>query len=296
MGILTKFIMFFLKTRLSGWSDGSIDDQRARQEKSARFFRLHKQIRSQVITDFGVPSEWIDSPNSDSGTILYLHGGAYALGSINSHRELIARLVISTKCRTLAINYSLAPEDPFPAALEDSLKAYNWILSKGTDPSRICIAGDSAGGGLAIATVLALREKGIPLPAGVFCLSPWLDLTLSGESMIKNNKIDPILISSILEIYVNYYIGSYKATEPLISPLFADLHNLPPINIQAGGNEILMDDFIRFYEKAQQAGVDITLKIWDDMFHDFQLIPFLPETKESLKQVSTFVSSVLDAE
>jgi acetyl esterase/lipase len=295
MGTQTKIIMYFLRKQLSGWSKGTINEQRARQEKSARFFRLPKQIRRQVITDIGVPSEWIDYPNSCSGTILYLHGGAYALGSINSHRELIARLVNTTNCRALAINYRLAPENPFPAALEDAINAYDWLISIGINPSRICIAGDSAGGGLAIATLLALREKDMPLPAGVLCFSPWFDLTLSGDSVYKNENLDPILSSSILETYVNYYIGSNKASEPMISPLFADLRGLPPIHIQSGRNEILLDDSVRFYEKAQQAGVDVTLKIWDDMIHVFQLFDFLPETKESMKQVSAFVSRVMNS-
>lgn len=295
MGTQTKIIMYFLRKQLSGWSKGTINEQRARQEKSARFFRLPKQIRRQVITDIGVPSEWIHSPDSCSGTILYLHGGAYALGSINSHRELIARLVNTTNCRALAINYRLAPENPFPAALEDAINAYDWLISIGINPSRICIAGDSAGGGLAIATLLALREKDMPLPAGVLCFSPWFDLTLSGDSVYKNENLDPILSSSILETYVNYYIGSNKASEPMISPLFADLRGLPPIHIQSGRNEILLDDSVRFYEKAQQAGVDVTLKIWDDMIHVFQLFDFLPETKESMKQVSAFVSRVMNS-
>lgn len=296
MGTLSKIMMYFLRSQLSGWSEGSITEQRYRQEKSVRFFRLPKQIRSQATTDFGVPSEWIDSPDSGNGIILYLHGGAYALGSIHSHRELIARLVVATNCKALAINYSLAPENPFPAALEDSVQGYTWLLSNGVQPSQISIAGDSAGGGLAIATLIALREQGIPLPAGVFCFSPWLDLTLSGDSVTKNMHLDPILSGSILQKYVNYYIGNHIANDPLISPLFGDLRGLPPIHLQSGQNEILLDDSVRFYEKAQNAGVDVTLKIWDDMFHVFQLFSFLPETQESMKQISAFVSRIMNVE
>jgi acetyl esterase/lipase len=293
MGNLTKIMMYFLRSQLSGWSEGTITEQRARQEKSVRFFRLPKQVRCKAISDLGVPSEWIDSPDSGTGIILYLHGGAYALGSIQSHREMIARLVLTTNCKALAINYRLAPENPFPAALEDVIMAYEGVLSGGVAPSQICIAGDSAGGGLAIATLFALREQGIPLPAGVFCFSPWLDLTLSGDSVLKNMNHDPILSATILQKYVNYYIGNHNATDPLISPLFGDLRGLPPIHIQSGRNEILLDDSVRFYEKARQTGVDVTLKIWDDMFHVFQLFSFLPETQESMKQVSAFINKVL---
>lgn len=290
MGTFTKIMMYFLRSQLSGWSEGTINEQRARQEKSVRFFRLPKRIRSRAINDFSVPAEWIDSPDSGEGVILYLHGGAYALGSIDSHRELIARLVINTNCKALAINYRLAPENPFPSGLEDSVQAYTWLLSKGVQPSQICIAGDSAGGGLAIATLFAMREQGIPLPAGVFGFSPWLDLTLSGDSVTKNMHLDSILSATILQKYVNYYIGNHNANNPLISPLFGDLRGLPPIHIQSGRNEILLDDSVRFYEKAQKVGVDVTLKIWDDMFHVFQLFSFLPETQISMKKVSAFVS------
>jgi len=290
MGIFTKLILYILRTQLSGWSDGTISAQRTRQEKSVRFFRLPKQIKTESFTEIGTPSEWITPPNAGTGIILYLHGGAYALGSVNSHRELIARLALATNCKVLAINYRLAPENPFPAALGDSIRAYSWLLASGSKASQICIAGDSAGGGLAIATLLALQEQGMLLPAGVFCFSPWLDLTLSGDSVIKNMHLDPILSAEILEKYVNYYVGNHSANDPLISPLFGDLSGLPPIHIQSGRNEILLDDSFRFYEGAVKAGVDVTLKIWDDMFHVFQLFSFFPETKESLMLVSEFVA------
>ena len=293
MDTFSKIILFFLKKQLSGWSDGSIIEQRKRQEKSLRFLRLPKEIHCEEITEIGVPAEWIDVPNAGKGIILYLHGGAYALGSINSHRELISRLVNNTNCRALAINYRLAPENPFPAALEDSLQAYNWLLSNGYEPSQICLAGDSAGGGLAISTLIALREKGIPIPAGVVCFSPWLDLTLSGKSIIDKKDFDPILSGAILEKYINDYIGDHQADDPLISPLFADLKGLPPMLIHTGRNEILLDDSIRFYEKARKAGVDVSLKIWNDMFHVFQLFSFFPATQESMKLVSLFVNRVL---
>jgi acetyl esterase/lipase len=296
MGSLTKIIMYFLRSQLSGWSEGTITEQRARQEKSVRFFRLPKQIRSEVINEFSFSAEWIDSPDSGDGVLLYLHGGAYALGSVHSHRELIARLVINTHCKALAIDYRRAPENPFPAALDDSIQAYTWLLSKGVEPSQICIGGDSAGGGMGIAMLFTLRDQGIPLPAGVICLSPWLDLTLSGDSVSKNMQLDPILSSTILQKYVNYYIDNHKADDPLISPLFGDLRGLPPIHLQVGRNEILLDDSVRFYEKARQAGVDVTLNIWDDMFHVFQLFSFLPETQESIKHVSAFVSRVMQIE
>jgi acetyl esterase/lipase len=136
----------------------------------------------------------------------------------------------------------------------------------------------------------------MPLPAGVFCFSPWLDLTLSGDSITKNAPLDPILSAEILETYVNYYINNHNANDPLVSPLFGDLRGLPPVHLQSGRNEILLDDTIRFYEKAKQVGVDISLKIWDDMFHVFQLFSFFPETRDSLNLVSEFVADVVSSE
>lgn len=293
MSVFKKIVLYILRSQLAGWHEGTIAEQRSRQERSTRFLRAPKQVRFQKTSDPGVPSEWIELSGSESGIILYLHGGAYALGSINSHRELISRVVKATNCKALAVNYRLTPENPFPAALEDSINAYEWLLKKGYPPSQICIAGDSAGGGLAISTLLALLEKRIPLPASAFCFSPWFDLTLSGNSIIENKNVDPILSGEVLKKYVNYYIGDHQPTEPLISPLFADQKGLPPILIHSGKNEILLDDSVRFYEKARNAGVDVTLTIWDDMFHVFQLFSFLPATKESIQQVSVFVSQLI---
>lgn len=287
-----NLILHLMRRQLSGWHKGSIAEQRARQERSARFFRLPKQVRCQSVSAAGIPGEWISSPGAQNTIILYFHGGAYALGSVNTHRELVARLALAAQCSALVINYRLAPEHPFPAALEDALKAYRWLIAEGHDPSCIFLAGDSAGGGLAITTTLALRDGGETLPTGVFCFSPWLDLTLSGSTLFRNEKLDPMLKRSILEVYARYYIGADKADNPYISPLHADLSGLPPIHLQSGGNEVLLDDSMRFCEKAQQSGVEITLQVWDDMFHVFQLIPLLPQSSEALQQVAEFIGGV----
>jgi acetyl esterase/lipase len=287
-------IIALLRPQLSGWHKGIITEQRARMEKTTRFFRLPKQVQTRAVDIDGVPAEWIECPESNNGILLYLHGGAYALGSINSHRELVARLVVSTGCDALAINYRLAPEHPYPAALEDSLTAYKWLLASGHDPARIFLAGDSAGGGLAIATLLALRDEENPLPAGAVCFSPWLDLTLSGDSVTGNAELDPVLSGSVLMKYAEQYAGSRKIDDPLVSPLFADLRGLPPVYIQVGSREILLDDAASFCQKAQQDGVDATLDVWDGMFHVFQLISLLPQSAEALKAVDEFVRGVLN--
>jgi epsilon-lactone hydrolase len=274
----------------NNWSEGSISEQRARQEKSTRFARLPKNVCFQPIIINGIPSEWIEANNSKAGVILYLHGGAYALGSINSHREFLSRLALFTQIKILAINYRLAPEHPFPAALEDALTAYHYLLTQGFDPSQVIIAGDSAGGGLTLAALISLRDAGEKLPAGAFCISPWVDLSFPDPFSKKTAKPDPILSSKILEGYAKYYAGNTEPTNPLISPIYADLRGLPPLLIHVGENEILLDESIRFSEKARQAGVIITLVTWEGMFHVFQLFSFLPETQKSMEQINSFVS------
>lgn len=293
---MTKFpenlMLRLMCTQLASWHKGSIAEQRARQERSARFFRVPERAHCQAVSADGIPGEWVTIPEASSTTILYLHGGAYALGSVNTHLALVARIAVAAKCSALAINYRLAPEEPFPAALEDVLAAYRWLIAEGRVPSNIFLAGDSAGGGLAIAALLKLRDAGEPLPAGAFCFSPWLDLTLSGATLDRNEALDPMLKRSILEVYASYYIGSDKAVNPYISPLYANLRGLPPIHLQCGRNEVLLDDSIRFHHKAQQAGVDISIRTWDNMFHVFQLIPLLPQAAEALQQAAAFMGAI----
>jgi acetyl esterase/lipase len=290
VSLQAKILKKLLPLRFSGWADGTVKEQRARQEKSARYARLPADIRCQPVDADGVSAEWIMAPGADLGVILYLHGGAYALGSISIHREFVARLARATKMRALAINYRLAPEHPFPAALQDATAAYHWLLTQGFDPSQIISSGDSAGGGLALGTLLSLRDAGEPLPAGAVCISPWTDLANTGVSMRSKAKVDPILDPDSLEMYANYYAREHDRTSPLISPLYADLEGLPPLLIQVTTDEILLDDARRFAEKARGAGVDVELEIWDEMFHVFQLISFLPETKKAVENIARFVS------
>jgi epsilon-lactone hydrolase len=284
-----------LQAKPYSWSKGTINEQRARQEKSTRFFKIPKEIHCQPVKINDMTAEWITCSAARNGVILYLHGGAYALGSINVHREYLARLAITTQLKVLAINYRLAPEHPFPAALEDSLMAYRWLLSQGHASSCIVIAGDSAGGGLTLSTLVSLRDAGDSLPACAVCLSPWVDLTFSSKSIHTKARVDPILNANVLEIYSRYYAGDFERNLPLISPVFADLKGLPPLLIHAGTNEILLDEGIQISENARSVGVDVTLETWKDMFHAFQVIPFLPETQRSLDKIERFISgNILD--
>ncbi len=284
---ITKKMLSF---HLAGWSDGNVVEQRTKQEKTARIIKLPVDIHCQIVNVNGIPGEWIEAPGADRGTILYLHGGAYTLGSINTHRELVARLSRSTGLRALAIDYRLAPENPYPAAVEDASKAYHWLLTQGIDPAQMIIAGDSAGGGLTLATLVTLRDAGESLPAGAVCISPWTDLACTGDCKQDKAQLDKILNPDGLTRSAKSYAGGHDLRSPLISPLYANLKGLPPLLIQVGTDEILLDDATRIAEKAKIAGVDVTLEIWDEMFHVFQMVPFLPETKKAMGQIADFVS------
>ena len=290
MGIRTKIINKLVALQMSGWSRGSIEAQRTRQERALRFVRLPADILCRATNAEGVPAEWIQAPGADSGVLLYLHGGAFCLGSINSSREWVARLARATNMRALVIDYRLAPEHPYPAALNDATAAYLWLFKTGSEPSQIILAGDSAGGGLALSTLARLRDAGHPLPAGAVCISPWTDLALTGDSIQGKAQIDPILAPGDLDRYAGYYAGGRERTEPLLSPLYADLKGLPPLLIQVGMNEILLDDAMRCAGKARKAGVDVTLETWEGMFHVFQMFPFLPETKRAVESIAKFVA------
>jgi acetyl esterase/lipase len=241
----------------------------------------------------GARLPWDRSTSFANGWPVYLHGGAFALGSIDVFREWVARLARATKTRALLIGYRLAPEHPYPAALDDTAAAYLWLLQEGVAPSEIILAGDSAGGGLALSTLVSLRDTGRPLPAGAVCISPWTDLALTGGSIRDKAQADPILSPRTLDTYAGYYAGSVERTEPLLSPLYADWIGLPPLLIQVGQNEILLDDALRSAAKARAAGVDVTLETWEGMFHVFHMLPFLPETKRALESIAGFVSQRL---
>ncbi len=212
-----------------------------------------------------MPGEWIAAPNAgaERPRIYYLHGGGYVIGSINTHRALIARLSAASGARAFAINYRLAPEHPFPAAVEDAVSAYRWLLEQGVDPATIVIAGDSAGGGLTVATLVALRDAGVPLPAAAVCLSPWTDMEGIGESAKTRKAADPMIDPEGGLAQAQLYLGGADPRTPLAAPLYADLRGLPPMLIHVGDAEVLLDDSTRLAERAKAAGVDVTLEVWD---------------------------------
>jgi acetyl esterase/lipase len=293
MRFRNRLVKKLLANQLAGWSSGSVVEQRAKQEKSDRFIKLPADIKRQSISANGVTAEWMTASKANVGVVLYLHGGAYALGVTDAHRVMAAQLARTANVRVLMLDYRLAPEHPYPAALEDVLLAYRWLLNQGIDAGQIVIGGDSAGGGLTLAALLALRDAAEPLPAGAVCISPWMDLALTGSSIQNKAKADPILDGDSLKMYARYYAGDNALTTPLISPLYADLRRLPPLLIHVGTEEVLLDDATRFSNRVTEAGGTVMLKIWDEMFHVFHLLPFLPETKKAIQQMAQFVTDTL---
>jgi acetyl esterase/lipase len=271
--------------------DAPIEQMRVFFEKEAQIIPVEEDVVCETVEIGGVPAEWISVPGAPENRILfYLHGGGYCLGSLNTHREMISRIARASQARALSVEYRLAPENPHPAALEDSLAAYRGLLSDGTDPARIVIGGDSAGGGLTLATLVSLRDAGDPLPAAVVCLSPWTDLEGTGESATTKADLDPMVKMDDDKTMARRYAGGADLREPLLSPLYADLHALPPMLIQVGTREVLLDDSTRFDKNAREAGVDVSLEVWEDMIHVWQFFAFmLPEGQQAIDRIGEFI-------
>lgn len=269
----------------------SPQEARASFEKSTSLIRIPEDVRCQPLDADGVPAEWVATPRAQNDKVVFfLHGGGYSSGSINTHRELASRISRAAGARVFLIDYRLAPEHPYPAALEDSLTAYRWLLSDGANPAHIVIAGDSAGGGLTVATLVALRDAGGPLPAAAVCLSPWVDMEGNSESRRTKAGLDPSVRPDDVASQAKAYLGGADPKTPLASPLYADLHGLPPLLIQVGGAEILLDDSTRLAERARTAGVNATLEVWDEMPHVWQFFAFmLPEGQQAIDRIGEYI-------
>jgi epsilon-lactone hydrolase len=242
--------------------------------------------------------EWVRpvAPNHPARTrcILYLHGGGYVAMSPRTHRSLTSRLAIWSDTSLFALDYRLAPEYPFPAALEDAVAAFRALVTGGNSPSQIVVAGDSAGGGLALALLIALRDLGERLPAGAVLFSPWTDLAATGQSVIDNNERDALFYGSWMTSLASHYLGTTPATDPLASPLYADLTGLPPLALQASTTEILLDDSRRVTARALQAGVPARLQLWPNTPHGWQVFaPILPEGRSALRDAAAFIRARL---
>jgi monoterpene epsilon-lactone hydrolase len=252
-------------------------------------------IAWETVDAGGVPAEWVIPDDAEPGrAIVYFHGGGYATGDARSFRGLCSHLARAARARVLSVDYRLAPEHRFPAAVDDAVAAYRFAVSAGHAPDRIALGGDSSGGGLGLGTLVALREAGDPLPGAALCLCPWTDLTLSGASLRTRADEDPLVDPKILELMADAYMGSADRRSPTASPLFADLSGLPPMLVQVGSTEILLDDATRLAERAEAAGVDVTLEVWDDMIHVWHsFADLLPEARQAIERIGAFVEARL---
>ena len=286
-----KAINMFRTAKAEAQSLTTVDEFRVWYEGFTGQFDVPEDAVIEQVGVGGVTAEWVSAPGaSENKAVLYLHGGGYIIGSTRTHRVPMYHLSKASGARTLVLNFRLAPEHPFPAAVEDSVTAYRWLLSQGISPKNIVIGGDSAGGGLTLATLVALRYMGDPLPAAGISHSGWTDLANTGETFVTKAEEDPIIDKEMVENMAAAYLGDRSRTIPLASPYYADLRGLPPLLMQVGGAEVLLDDSIRTAERAREAGVDVTFKLWEGMPHVWQVFAsFLPEAQQALEECGEFI-------
>jgi epsilon-lactone hydrolase len=274
---------------------GSFEDRRARWEPLFR--KICPVPPGTLATPLarGEPrGEWVTAAAvsaSEPQVLFYIHGGGFTAGSAASYRGLSSHLSAATRCRVLAVDYRWAPEEPFPAALDDCVAAYRWLIGTSGVPARdVVLAGDSAGGNLVVAMLLALRDAGDPLPAAGVCISPVFDLALTGDSVTSRAARDPMILSSSLQKCSAAYRGDADPRDPLMSPLYGELSRLPPLLLQCGSEEMLRDDSARLAAKAKAAGVDVTFEEWDEMIHVWHLFADrLTDGRKALARVGEFV-------
>ena len=279
-------------------SPDGIQRFREQTEKAGRMFgKLPAEVEIESLVVGNRYAEWVKIPQAHKNkAILYFHGGMYLVGSPQAHRQHVVKFVKGCSMNALVIDYRLAPENPFPAALDDALQAYDYLLSHGYNPTGIVFAGDSAGGGLCLATLLAIKDKGLPLPAAAAALSPWTDLMLTGKSYQTNKKVcfSP---DGCAENASRMYAGNHSRLNPYVSPLYGNLTGLPPLHISAGCNEILLDDSVHFAEKARAAEVDVTLRTDKGMCHCYPVFGDLfRESKLALAEICQFLKFYADKE
>jgi acetyl esterase/lipase len=272
----------------------SVAERRERLDALGHAYRAADDIHLDPVTANGVPAEWSLAPGADAARVLlYLHGGGFYAGSIVSHRAMVTESGRAAQARTLAIDYRRAPEHPFPAALDDALQAYRWLLAQGVQPARIALGGDSAGGGLTLAMMVSLRERGLPLPACGWCISPWVDMEARGESFATKAAIDPMISREYVQELAGWYLGGTAPRTPLAAPLYADLKGLPPLLIQVGSAETLLDDATQIAARAGAADVRVTLEVWPEMIHAWPL--FHQQLTDGRRAIAAAGSFIRDA-
>lgn len=301
MSIQATLTGWFLRLTFKRETRGVINVQRARQmvqKMAQRNPPIPKVVSHQPIAANSASglcaAEWLQAPNSDV-TVVYFHGGGYFFCSLESHRPVCAYLAKIGPLKVLSVDYRMAPEHVFPAAVDDGVAWWKALLAQGIDPKKVVFGGDSAGGGLTLATLIAARDQGLPMPAGAFLFSPWADLSCSGETMKTQAKADVMFDPAALPQAAAFYLAGKPTTTPLASPLFADLAGLPPLMIHASEHEVLLDDSRRVHAKAQSQGVKSELHLKPKMPHVWPTMVLLPEARDSLKQTLAFIQRVTRA-
>ncbi len=281
------------------WTDNfapTIEGNRLAYEELVASLPLDDDVSTERVGAGGVPAEWIAAPGARNGRVLlYFHGGGYVLGSMRTHRVMLAHVSRAAQARVLGLEYRLAPECPFPAAVNDAVAAYRWLLDNGTSPRQIVIGGDSAGGGLTAAALVALRYLGEPLPAAGVGISAWTDMEATGKSHETNAGLDPLVERGRLIDLGKTYLGGKDPRAPLASPIHADLSGLPPLLLQVGSTETLLDDSTVLAERAGDAGVEVELKVWEGVPHVWHhFAPILPEARQAIEGIAEFMNKHMD--
>ena len=277
-------------------TEATIEEQRAAAEATWPMFATEPSGVEYEHSDAGgVRALWVTPEEAAPGRVLlYLHGGGYSSGSVETHKRLVAHIATAIGCRACLLGYRLAPEHPFPAAVNDAVAGYHHLLGLGLDPRQLLIGGDSAGGGLSVAALVALRDAGAAMPAGAILLSPWTDLAGTGESLTTRKDVDPFIDPVGIVETGALYLGATDPREPLASPIYAELGGLPPLLIHVGDSEVLLDDSVRLADVAVRAGVETELEIWPEMIHVFQMgAGNIPESDASIAAIGAWARGKL---
>src|SRR6478672_10856116 len=268
--------------------NAELDAMRASSETFTTLTTEPEGVRWTEVDAGGVPAIWADPTGGAQDRVLqYVHGGGYVIGSAPYYRKLTGHLANALGCRVLNVDYRLAPEHPHPAPVEDSTTAYRWLLDQGIEPAHIAISGDSAGGGLTVATLLSIRQNGLPMPAAAMPLSPWVDMEGTGDSMTSRRDRDVLVQAEVIKGMADAFLQGQNARDPLAAPLHADLSGLCPLYIQVGDDETLLDDSIRLADRARAAGVECRLDVFPEMQHVFQMAAgSMPEADEAIERLA----------
>lgn len=290
--VMTRFVFRYMANPAL-----PVEVRRQRMDRVVGTVRVSRDTRVETVMAGRVPAEWIVPPDvATDAVLLYLHGGGYAAGSFVTHRVVAEKVAQLARVRALLPAYRLAPEHRFPAAVDDAVAVYRWLIQDyNADPARVVVAGDSAGGGLTIVLAVSARDSGLPLPAALACVSPWTDLAGTGESMRTKAGVDPCFTPEDLHLQAREYLGDADPMHPLASPLYADLHGLPPVMAQVGEDELLLDDARRLVERARAVSVDATLEVWPGLWHIFATQGTFPESRQAMQRLGRFLRRHVEA-